>query len=206
LTNHLHQHDLPEGIDFGTAVAVDCETMGLNHLRDRLCLIQLSAGDGNAHLVQFPGPAARPYHAPRLAALLGDPKVTKLFHFARFDVAAIKHYLAVDCAPVYCTKIASRLTRTFTDRHSLKDLCRDLLGVDLSKQQQSSDWGAAKLTPEQIEYAASDVLHLHSLRAKLDAMLAREGRTELAQACFRFLPHRAALDLSGWAEDDIFAH
>jgi ribonuclease D len=206
LTNHLHQHDLPEGIDFGTSVAVDCETMGLNHLRDRLCLIQLSAGDGNAHLVQFPGPAARPYHAPRLAALLGDPKVTKLFHFARFDVAAIKHYLAVDCAPVYCTKIASRLTRTFTDRHGLKDLCRDLLGVDLSKQQQSSDWGAAKLTPEQIEYAASDVLHLHNLRAKLDAMLAREGRTELAQACFRFLPHRAALDLSGWAEDDIFAH
>jgi ribonuclease D len=207
LTNYLHQHDLPEGVDFGTSVAVDSETMGLRHLRDRLCLIQLSSGDGNAHLVQFPGPSETvPYRAPRLAALLADPKVTKLFHFARFDVAAIKHYLGVDCAPVYCTKIASRLTRTFTDRHGLKDLCRDLIGVEISKQQQSSDWGAAKLTQEQIEYAASDVLYLHRLKAKLDEMLAREGRTELAQACFRFLPYRANLDLAGWAEDDIFAH
>jgi ribonuclease D len=207
LTNFLHQHDLPEGVSFGTSVAVDCETMGLNHLRDRLCLIQLSAGDGNAHLVQFPGPSpTRPYHAPRLAALLADPQVTKLFHFARFDVAAVKHYLGVDCTPVYCTKIASKLTRTFTDRHGLKDLCRDLLGIEISKQQQSSDWGAAVLSKEQLEYAASDVLHLHALRAKLDAMLTREGRMELAQACFRFLPYRAALDLAGWAEDDIFAH
>jgi ribonuclease D len=207
LTNTLHQHDLPEGIDFGASVAVDCETMGLKHQRDRLCLIQLSGGDGNAHLVQFPGPSASiPYHAPRLAALLADPKVTKLFHFARFDVAAIKRYLGVDCAPVYCTKIASKLTRTFTDRHGLKDLCRDLIGVEISKQQQSSDWGAAKLTAEQIEYAASDVLYLHRLRTKLDEMLAREGRTELAEACFRFLPHRAGLDLAGWPEEDIFAH
>jgi ribonuclease D len=207
LTNHLHQHDLPEGVSFGASVAVDCETMGLNHLRDRLCLIQLSGGDGNSHLVQFPGPSPTvPYRAPRLTALLTDPNVTKIFHFARFDVAAIKHYLGVDCTPVYCTKIASRLTRTFTDRHSLKDLCRELLGVDISKQQQSSDWGAAKLTQEQIDYAASDVLHLHALRAKLDEMLAREGRTELAQACFRFLPYRSKLDLAGWAAEDIFAH
>lgn len=207
MTNHLYQHDLPEGVRFGASVAVDCETMGLNHLRDRLCLIQLSGGDGNAHLVQFPGPSATlPYRAPRLAALLADPNVTKLFHFARFDVAAIQHYLGVDCAPVYCTKIASRLTRTFTDRHSLKDLCRDLLGIEISKQQQSSDWGAAKLTQEQIDYAASDVLHLHGLKAKLDQMLAREGRSDLAQACFQFLPYRATLDLAGWGSDDIFAH
>jgi ribonuclease D len=206
LTNYLHQHDLPEGVEFGASVAVDSETMGLRHLRDRLCLIQLSGGDGNAHLVQFPGPSTRPYQAPRLAALLADPKVTKLFHFARFDLAAIKHYLGVDCGPVYCTKIASRLTRTFTDRHGLKDLCRDLIGVEISKQQQSSDWGAAKLTQEQIEYAASDVLYLHRLKAKLDEMLAREGRTALAEACFRFLPQRASLDLAGWAEEDIFAH
>lgn len=206
MTNFLHQHDLPEGVSFGASVAVDSETMGLKHLRDRLCVIQLSAGDGNAHLVQFPGPTTRPYHAPRLKALLSDPNVTKLFHFARFDIAAIKHYLGIDCGPVYCTKIASKLVRTFTDRHGLKDLCRDLLGVEISKQQQSSDWGAATLTKEQIEYAASDVLHLHALRAKLDEMLVREGRMELAQACFRFLPYRASLDLAGWAEDDIFAH
>ena len=207
MTNFLYQHDLPEGLDFGTGVAIDCETMGLNHLRDRLCLIQLSAGDGNAHLVQFPGPnPTRPYHAPRLKALLNDPNVTKMFHFARFDVAAVKHYLGADCSPVYCTKIASRLIRTFTDRHSLKDLCRELIGVDLSKQQQSSDWGAATLSKEQIDYAASDVLYLHALRAKLDDMLIREGRMELAQACFRFLPYRASLDLAGWAADDIFAH
>lgn len=207
MTNTLHQSDLPAGLSFGDSVAVDCETMGLNHLRDRLCLIQLSAGDGHCHLVQFPGPVAElPYHAPRLAALMSDPAVTKIFHFARFDIAAVQRYLGVDCGPVYCTKIASRLTRTFTDRHSLKDLCRDLLGVDISKQQQSSDWGAAKLTPEQIDYAASDVLHLHAIRAKLDTMLAREGRTELAAACFRFLPYRARLDLAGWPADDIFAH
>ncbi len=206
MTNFLHQHDLPDGVSFGASVAIDSETMGLRHLRDRLCVIQLSSGDGNAHLVQFPGPTAQPYDAPRLKALLSDPNVTKLFHFARFDIAAIKYYLGVDCTPVYCTKIASKLVRTFTDRHGLKDLCRDLLGVEISKQQQSSDWGAATLTKEQIDYAASDVLHLHALRAKLDEMLVREGRMELAQACFRFLPHRAALDLAGWAEDDIFAH
>lgn len=207
MTNFLHQHDLPEGVSFGASVAIDCETMGLNHLRDRLCLIQLSSGDGNAHLVQFPGPSpTRPYPAPRLKALLADPQVTKLFHFARFDLAAVKHYLGVDCGPVYCTKIASRLVRTFTDRHSLKDLCRELIGVDLSKQQQSSDWGAATLTKEQVDYAASDVLYLHALRAKLDDMLIREGRMELAEACFRFLPYRATLDLAGWAADDIFAH
>lgn len=206
MTNFLHQHDLPEGVSFGASVAIDCETMGLNHLRDRLCLIQLSAGDGHAHLVQFPGPTARPYHAPRLTALLADPNVTKLFHFGRFDIAAVKHYLGAECAPVYCTKIASKLTRTFTDRHGLKDLCRDLIGVDISKQQQSSDWGAATLTKEQLDYAASDVLYLHALKAKLDEMLIREGRMELAQACFRFLPYRASLDLAGWAEDDIFAH
>lgn len=206
MANHLHQNDLPAGLSFGTSVAVDCETMGLRHARDRLCLVQLSAGDGDCHLVQFPGPMERPYKAPRLAALMADPHVTKLFHFARFDIAAIQHYLGVTCAPVYCTKIASRLTRTFTDRHSLKDLCRDLLGVEISKQQQSSDWGAAKLTPEQVDYAASDVLHLHALRAKLDAMLLREGRTDMAEACFRFLPTRAQLDLAGWAEEDIFTH
>jgi ribonuclease D len=206
LANYLHQNDLPDDVDFGASVAVDSETMGLRHMRDRLCLVQLSAGDGNCHLVQFPGPIERPYSAPNLARLMADPGVTKIFHFARFDVAAIKYYLGVDCASVYCTKIASRLTRTFTDRHSLKDLCRELVGVDLSKQQQSSDWGAAKLTPEQLDYAASDVLYLHAIKAKLDAMLLREGRMELAEACFRFLPTRANLDIAGWAEDDIFAH
>ena len=184
-------------------MAVDTETMGLNPHRDRLCLVQLSAGDGNAHLVQIPrGPAK----APRLAALLADPKVLKLFHFGRFDIAMLEHALGVRCEPVYCTKIAARLVRTFTDRWGLKDLCQELLGVDLSKQQQTSDWGAETLSEEQLAYAASDVLHLHALRAKLDALLAREGRTELAEAAFRFLPTRARLDVAGWPEVDIFEH
>ena len=203
LKHHLHHDDLPAGLEFGQSVAIDSETMGLNPLRDRLCLIQLSAGDGICHLVQF---RDGDYSAPNLKALLADPKVTKLFHFARFDLAAIQHYLGVTCDPVYCTKIASRLARTFTDRHGLKDLCRDLLGVEISKQMQSSDWGAAELSEEQQRYAASDVLYLHRLRAALDAMLEREGRAELARACFEFLPARAALDLAGWADVDIFAH
>ncbi|MDH3579224.1 MAG: ribonuclease D [Hyphomicrobiales bacterium] len=199
----LYQGDIPAGLDFGTAVAVDTETLGLNPLRDRLCLVQLSSGDGNAHLVQL---AEGAYEAPNLKALLGDANVKKIFHFARFDLATLHHYLGVTPAPVYCTKIASRLTRTFTDRHGLKDLCKDLLGVELSKQQQSSDWGAKELTEEQLKYAASDVLYLHQLKEKLDAMLKREKRTDLAQACYSFLPSRARLDLSGWAEEDIFSH
>jgi ribonuclease D len=206
MSNFLHKGDLPAGLDLGPAVAVDCETMGLKLARDRLCVIQLSAGDGNAHLVQFARGATAPFEAPNLRRLLADSRVLKLFHFARFDLAAIERYLGVVCAPVYCTKIASRLCRTFTDRHSLKDLVKELLGVDLSKAQQTSDWGAPELTDEQMAYAASDVLHLHALKARLDAMLAREGRTDIAEACFRFLPHRARLDLMGWAEDDIFAH
>ncbi|HTI88815.1 MAG TPA: ribonuclease D [Alphaproteobacteria bacterium] len=207
MTNHLYKGDLPAGLDLGPMVAVDCETMGLNLVRDRLCLIQLSSGDGNAHLVQFPRDAEAPFHAPNLAALLADSRVLKLFHFGRFDLAAIERYLGVMCAPVYCTKIASKLCRTFTDRHSLKELVRELLGVDLSKAQQTSDWGAADLTAEQLNYAASDVLYLHGLKAKLDAMLAREGRTDIAEACFRFLPHRARLDLLGWGDEaDIFSH
>ena len=203
MSHKLHRGDLPEGISFGSAVAVDTEAMGLNPHRDRLCLVQLSAGDGDAHMVQL---APGGYDAPRLKALMTDPAVTKIFHFARFDLAMIYHYLGVMAGPVYCTKIASRLARTFTDRHGLKDLCRDLLGVELSKQQQSSDWGAAELTDEQLRYAAADVLHLHALKAKLDAMLAREGRLMLAQACFDFLPTRAQLDLGGWGDEDIFAH
>ncbi len=203
LKHHLHHDDLPDGLDFGQSVAVDSETMGLDPLRDRLCLVQLSAGDGVCHLVQFRGDD---YSAPRLKALLADPGVTKLFHFARFDLAAIQHYLGVTCGPVYCTKIASRLARTFTDRHGLKDLCRDLLGVEISKQMQSSDWGAAELSDEQLRYAASDVLYLHRLREALDSMLEREGRAGLARACFEFLPARAALDLAGWSDVDIFAH
>jgi ribonuclease D len=203
MSHRLHHDDLPDGIAFGSAVAIDTEAMGLNPHRDRLCLVQLSGGDGNAHLVQF---APGNYEAPRLRRLLADPTVLKLFHFARFDIAMLYHYLGVMAEPIYCTKIASRLTRTFTDRHGLRDLCKDLLGVDLSKQQQSSDWGAASLTEEQLRYAASDVLHLHALRARLDAMLAREGRTELARSCFDFLPARALLDLAGWPEQDIFAH
>lgn len=202
MTVTLHIGDLPAEIRFGNSVAVDTETMGLNPARDRLCLVQLSAGDGNAHLVRLP---SGQYDAPNLKALLTAPSVTKIFHFARFDVAAIRAYLGVDCAPIYCTKIASRLCRTFTDRHGLKDVCKDLLNVEISKQQQSSDWGANALTAEQIAYAASDVLHLHAVREKLDAMLAREGRTGLAQACFDFLPVRAALDLAGWP-GDIFEH
>ena len=199
----LHQGDLPDGLDLGDTIAVDTETMGLDVRRDRLCLVQLSAGDGVAHLVQLPQP---PFAAPRLAALLVDPAVMKIFHFARFDLAMLRRHLDVECAPAYCTKIASYLTRTYTDRHGLKDLCRELLGVEISKQQQSSDWGAATLSQEQLVYAAADVQHLHKLRAKLDGMLAREGRMELAQHCFGFLPARAALDLAGWAAVDIFAH
>jgi len=203
MSHHLHRGDIPEGLAFGSVVAIDTEAMGLNPHRDRLCLVQLSAGDGNAHLVQF---APDNYEAARLKRLLGDPAVLKLFHFARFDVAMLYHYLGVMPRPVYCTKIASRLARTFTDKHGLRDLCKDLLGIDLSKQQQSSDWGAPSLTEEQLRYAASDVLHLHALRARLDAMLERENRTEVAESCFGFLPVRALLDLNGWAEQDIFAH
>ncbi|MEE8273238.1 MAG: ribonuclease D [Alphaproteobacteria bacterium] len=203
MTKNLHRGDLADGLDLGEVVAVDCETMGLDPRRDRLCLVQLSAGDGNCHMVQF---AKGVYDAPRLKALLADTAVTKLFHFARFDVAMLRHYLGVVCAPVYCTKIASKLVRTYTDRHGLKDLCRDLLGVELSKQQQSSDWGADVLSPEQLSYAASDVLYLHQLRERLDALVAREGRAEIAAACFAFLPCRAALDLLGWDDPDIFHH
>ncbi|MGE5202260.1 MAG: ribonuclease D [Acidobacteriota bacterium] len=200
---HLHRGDLPAGLSWGEAVAVDTETMGLNPARDRLCLVQLSAGDGVCHLVQIaPGQSA----APNLTALLADPKILKLFHFARFDLAVLKHTFGVMTAPVYCTKIASRLVRTFTDRHGLKDLAKDLLNVELSKQQQSSDWGASELTPEQLKYAAADVLYLHRLKARLDDMLAREGRTALAQACFGFLASRVELDLRGWPAEDIFAH
>jgi ribonuclease D len=200
---HLHKNDLPADFKPGSVVAMDTETMGLNPQRDRLCLVQLSAGDGDAHIVQL---AQGNYAAPNLKKLLTDPKVTKLFHFARFDMAAMMAYLGVMTGPVYCTKIASRLARTFTDRHGLKDLTRDLLGFELSKQQQTSDWGADQLTQEQIDYAASDVLHLHALKAKLDALLAREKRVEVAEACFAFLPVRVALDLAGWPETDIFAH
>ena len=204
MAQHLHRGDLPPGLTFGDSVAIDTETMGLDPHRDRLCLVQLSRGDGDCHLVQFPpGEAA---DAPNLAALLEDEAVLKIFHFARFDLAVLAHALGVRCGPVYCTKIASRLARTFTDRHGLKDLCRDLLGVEISKQQQSSDWGAEQLSQSQLEYAANDVLHLHPLKQKLDAMLAREGRADLAAACFAFLPHRARLDLEGWPEVDIFAH
>lgn len=199
----LHEGDLPAGLTFGNGVAIDTETLGLHPHRDRLCLAQLSGGDGNAHLVRF---AQGQYEAPRLKALLADPQVTKIFHFARFDLAVLSHRLAVMPSPVYCTKIASKLVRTYTDRHGLKDLCRELIGVELNKEQQSSDWGAGKLSPEQQAYAASDVLYLHKLKAVLDMMLAREGRTDLAAATFRYLPTRVALDLGGWPEDDIFAH
>ena len=203
LRYHLHQDDLPDGLELGETVAVDTETLGLSLTRDRLCLVQLSAGDEECHLVQFRDGG---YAAPRLKALLGDDKVLKLFHFARFDLAVIQRDLCAVAGPVYCTKIASRLVRTFTDKHGLKDLCKDLLGIDISKQMQTSDWGVAKLSDEQLRYAASDVLYLHRLRAALDVMLAREGRSELAAACFAFLPTRAALDLRGWSEVDIFAH
>ena len=203
MANQLHQGDLPKDVDFGDCVAIDTETMGLDTQRDRLCLVQLSAGDGDCHLVQF---APDSYDAPNLKRLLTESSVTKLFHFARFDLAALRHYLGVTAAPVYCTKIASKLARTYTDRHGLKDLCRELLQIDLSKQQQSSDWGAKTLTKAQLDYAASDVLHLHAQRARLDEMLDREGRRDLAEACFRFLPQRAELDLQGWSDEDIFAH
>ena len=198
-----HRGDLPAGLKLGDSIAIDSETMGLNLNRDRLCVIQLSAGDGNAHVVHFP---EGDYRAPHLRALLADPKVLKLFHFARFDLAMILRNFGIVCAPVYCTKLASRLVRTNTDRHGLKDLCADLLGIELSKQQQSSDWGADKLTEAQLHYAAADVLHLHALKARLDILLERERRRPLAEACFGFLPARAALDLAGWDGEDIFAH
>ena len=203
MTVTYHRGDLPAGLSFGNSVAIDSETMGLNPWRDRLCVVQLSAGDGTVHVVQLP---QGEYDAPNLKALLTDPAVTKIFHFGRFDIAVMKQYLGVVTAPVYCTKIASKLVRTFTDRHGLKDLCKELLNIELSKQQQSSDWGADTLNEEQLKYAASDVLYLHQMKEKLDVMLAREGRTELAQACFEFLPSRALLDLAGWPESDIFAH
>ncbi len=199
----IHEGDLPAGLDFGGAAAIDTETMGLNPGRDRLCVVQLSAGDGNAHLVRFRGDA---YDAPNLVRLLEDRAVTKIFHFARFDIAVLERYLGIRAAPVYCTKIASRIARTYTDRHSLKNLAAELIGVEISKEQQSSDWGAETLTEAQCRYAAADVLHLHAIRAALDEMLEREGRSDLARRCFEFVGHRAALDLGGWGEVDIFAH
>ncbi|MEP2029306.1 MAG: ribonuclease D [Paracoccaceae bacterium] len=203
MTNHTYKKDLPTGLDLGSIVAIDCETMGLNPHRDRLCVVQLSGGDGDAHIVQI---AQGQTEAPNLCALMENTNVLKLFHFGRFDIAAIFHAFGAITAPVYCTKIASRLVRTYTDRHGLKNLTQELIGVDLSKQQQSSDWGAAALSKAQIEYAASDVLYLHKLRDALNDMLVREGRMEMAQACFDFLPTRAQLDLAGWPETDIFAH
>jgi ribonuclease D len=202
MTVDLHQNDLPAGRHWGSAVAIDTETLGLNPYRDRLCVVQLSTGDGNAELVQF----GKHPKAPELTRLLTDDSVLKIFHFGRFDMAVLKHTFGVMPRPIYCTKIASRIARTFTDRHGLKDLCRELLGIELSKQQQSSDWGAAELTPDQLNYAASDVLHLHALKEKLDAMLVREGREHLARACFAFLPTRVELDLGGWGDVDPFAH
>ncbi len=207
-TIHLHRHDLPEGLSLGPVIAVDTETMGLNPYRDRLCLVQLSSGDGHAHLVQLVPETlgGHGYDCPNLRSLLGDPNATKLMHFARFDVAILQRYLGVSAVPVRCTKIAARLTRTFTDRHGLKDLCKELLNIDLSKQQQTSDWGAVDLTPEQLAYAASDVLHLHALWTRLEGLLIREGRLQLAEACFGFLGARAQLDLLGYEQPDIFAH
>jgi ribonuclease D len=199
----LHKNDLPAGLSFGPSVAVDTETLGLNVNRDRLCLVQLSSGDGTAHLVQFDG---SDYSAPNLKALLTDPAVLKIFHFARFDIAVLEKYLGVMTTPIYCTKIVSKLVRTYTDRHGLKDLVAELAGVELSKQQQSSDWAARELSQQQLAYAASDVLHLHAVKAKLDAMLARDGRQAYAEAAFGFLPTRARLDLAGFGEDDIFSH
>lgn len=205
MTVHLHEEDIPAGLFApGASIAVDTETMGLITPRDRLCVVQLSDGGPDEHLVRFaPG---SDYAAPNLKALLADPERLKLYHFGRFDIAAVQHYLGVVAAPVYCTKIASRLVRTFTDRHGLKELVRDLLGIELSKAQQSSDWGAPELSEPQREYAASDVRYLHRMKEQLDLRLVREGRMALAQACFDFLPHRAALDLAGWPEVDIFAH
>ena len=203
MANFTHHGDLPDGLDLGPMVALDSETMGLRLGRDPLCVVQLSAGNGDAHVVQLRRPA---YDAPNLKRLLADPKVLKLFHFGRFDIAMFALHLGVVTAPVYCTKIASKLARTYTDRHGLKDLIRELLSVDISKAQQSSDWGQAQLTPDQVAYAASDVLHLHALKTRLDVMLEREGRAGLAQACFDFLPTRAQLDLAGWEDIDVFAH
>ncbi|MEO1788367.1 MAG: ribonuclease H-like domain-containing protein [Pseudomonadota bacterium] len=203
MANHLYQGDLPDGLDLGPVVAIDCETMGLNPHRDRLCVVQMSGGDGEAHMVQVGKGQAE---APNLCAMLADPRVLKLFHFGRFDIAALQNAFGVVTAPVYCTKIASKLIRTYTDRHGLKNLLDELLGIDISKQQQMSDWGAETLTDAQLDYAASDVLYLHRLKEALDGRLAREGRTEIAQKCFDFLPTRAHLDLAGWPEIDIFAH
>ena len=200
---HFHEGDLPDGVSFGSSVAVDSETMGLDPRRDRLCLVQLSDGNGDAHLVRL---KKGEYDAPNLRELMADPAVEKIFHYARFDVAVIGYYLGCEVAPIYCTKIASKLVRTYTDRHGLKDLCRELAGVDISKQQQSSDWGAGELTKDQQKYAASDVLYLHAMKEKLDKMLAREGRTHLAQSCFDFLTTRTELDLAGWSDVDIFSH
>jgi ribonuclease D len=207
-TIHLHRHDLPDGLSLGTVVAVDTETMGLNPHRDRLCLVQLSGGDGHAHLVQLipESLGGRGFECPNLARLLADPNVVKLMHFARFDVAVLQHFLDITVSPVRCTKIAAKLVRTFTDRHGLKDLCKELLGVDLSKQQQTSDWGAVDLTSEQCAYAASDVFYLHALWSRLEALLKREDRLDLALACFAFLPTRCRLDLLGYEEPDIFHH
>jgi ribonuclease D len=203
MTIRLHRGDLPDLSRYKGSVAIDTETMGLDHQRDRLCVVQLSPGDGSADVVQIPPGTP---NAPNIKKLLGDPSILKIFHFARFDVATLFHAFGVMPTPVYCTKIASRLTRTYTDKHGLKDLVREILGVELSKQQQSSDWGAPELSESQVSYAASDVLHLHALRERLDVMLAREGRTDVAAACFRFLPDRARLDLTGWAAEDIFSH
>ncbi|QPH55860.1 ribonuclease D [Pontivivens ytuae] len=203
MANHLHKGDLPDGLDLGPVVAIDSETMGLNPHRDRLCVVQLSSGDGDAHLVQI---AQDQTEAPNLVRMLADPNVLKLFHYGRFDIAVLLHRFGVTTAPVWCTKIASKLVRTYTDRHGLKNLLSELLAVDISKQQQSSDWGAAELTEAQMAYAASDVLYLHQLKEALELRLAREGRMEVAKACFDFLPTRAALDLAGWPEEDIFSH
>ncbi|MGR3498842.1 MAG: ribonuclease D [Limimaricola soesokkakensis] len=203
MANHLYQNDIPDDLDLGPVVAIDCETMGLNPMRDRLCLVQMSGGDGHCHMIQVhPGQS----EAPNLVRLLKDPDILKLFHFGRFDIAAMQHAFGATASPVYCTKIASKLVRTFTDRHGLKQLLQELVGVDISKQQQQSDWGAEELSPAQLDYAASDVLYLHRLKEALDAKLAREGRSELAQACFDFLPTRAKLDLAGWPDTDIFSH
>jgi ribonuclease D len=203
MTNHLHANDLPDDLSLGPIVAIDCETMGLNPHRDRLCVVQLSAGDGDAHLVQI---AKGQTEAPNLCALLRDPGTLKLFHYGRFDIAAMYNTFDALAAPVYCTKIASKLVRTYTDRHGLRNLLQELLQTDISKHQQSSDWGAPELTKAQLDYAASDVLHLHRLKAELDRMLTREGRMDMAQACFDFLPTRAKLDLDGWPDTDIFSH
>lgn len=203
MTVHFHQGDLPDGLDLGPIVAVDSETMGLRYRRDALCVVQLSSGDGDAHVVRLNRPA---YDCPNLKKVLGDPQVVKIFHYGRFDVAMFQLHLGIQTAPLFCTKIASKLARTYTDRHGLKEVVRELAGVDLSKAQQSSDWGADELSPEQLAYAASDVLHLHAVRERLIAMLEREGRMDLAQACFDFLNTRSRLDLAGWDEVDVFAH